>query len=63
MVDEVLPVTLEDAERAKAIVLGKLGLSARDAVHAAVMERARIDRILSFDRGFDSLPGVTRLGS
>lgn len=63
VVDEVLPVTLEDAERAKAIVLGKLGLSARDAVHAAVMERARIDRILSFDRGFDSLPGVTRLGS
>jgi predicted nucleic acid-binding protein len=63
VVDEVLPVTLADAERAKAIVLGKLRVSARDALHAAVMERAGIERILSFDRGFDALPGVTRLGA
>jgi len=30
--------------------------------YAAVMKRAGIERILSFDRGFDVLPGVTRLG-
>lgn len=30
-------------------------------VHAAVMERHRIDTISSFDRGFDRLPGVKRI--
>lgn len=63
IVDEVLGITLADAERAKAIVLGRMRLSARDALHAAVMERAGIERIMSFDRGFDGLPGVTRLGA
>jgi predicted nucleic acid-binding protein len=63
VVDEVLGVTLADVERAKAIVLGRMRLSARDALHAAVMERAGIERVMSFDRGFDGLPGVTRLGA
>jgi predicted nucleic acid-binding protein len=63
VVDEVFPVTLADAERAKAIVLGRMQLSARDALHAAVMEREGIGRVMSFDRGFDTLPGVTRLGA
>jgi predicted nucleic acid-binding protein len=44
------------------IVLGRHPLSARDAVHVAVMERERVDRVLSFDTGFDGYPGVTRLG-
>jgi predicted nucleic acid-binding protein len=61
VVDEVLPVTLEDAERAKTIVLGQRRLSARDAIHAAVMERAEVARIMSFDRGFDAFPGLTRV--
>jgi predicted nucleic acid-binding protein len=30
-------------------------------VHLAVMESHRIERILSFDTGFDGFPGVTRL--
>ena len=63
VVDEVLTVTIADVERAKAIVLGKQRLSARDALHAAIMERESITRIMSFDRGFDGLPGVTRLGA
>jgi hypothetical protein len=33
----------------------------RDALHIAVMERHRVARILSFDAGFDGVPGVTRL--
>ena len=61
IVDEVLSVTRADVERAKSIVLGRRRLSARDAVHAAVMEREEIEQILSFDRGFDSIPGLTRL--
>ena len=61
VVDEVFPVTLEDAERAQTIVLGQRRLSARDAIHAAVMERAEVARIMSFDRGFDAFPGLTRV--
>ncbi|SPE45252.1 Ribonuclease VapC13 (fragment) [Candidatus Sulfotelmatobacter sp. SbA7] len=61
MVDEVLPVDRTVAERAKQIVLGYHRLSARDAVHLAVMEKHGIERILTFDSGFDGFPGVTRL--
>jgi predicted nucleic acid-binding protein len=63
VVDEVFPVERPDVEKAKSIVLGTKGLSARDAVHLAVMERHRIDRIMSFDAGFDGFPGVSRLGA
>jgi predicted nucleic acid-binding protein len=63
VVDEVFAVTVEDVERAKAIVMGKPRLSARDALHVALMERERIEHVMSFDQGFDGLPGVTRLGA
>lgn len=61
VVDQVLPVDRAIAERAKEIVLGHLQLSARDAVHLAVMEKQGIEQILTFDSGFDGFPGVTRL--
>ena len=61
IVDEVLPVDRAVVERAKQILLSYNRLSARDAVHAAIMEQHGIDRILSFDTGFDGLPGITRL--
>ena len=61
VVDEVLPVDRAVVERAKQIVLAYQHLSARDAVHLAVMEQHRIGQIFSFDSGFDRLPGVTRL--
>ena len=61
VVDEVLPVDRVAVERAKEIVLGYAGLSARDAVHLAVMENHGIDRIFSFDSGFDQFPGISRL--
>jgi predicted nucleic acid-binding protein len=60
IVDEVYPVEAGDVERAKAIVLGSSRLSARDAIHVAVMQRRKVARILSFDSGFDGVPGVTR---
>ena len=62
VVDDVLPITRQDAERAKAVVLGSPALSARDAIHVAVMEQHGIARILSFDSAFDRVPGITRLG-
>jgi predicted nucleic acid-binding protein len=61
IIDEVLPVDLNAAQRAKEIVLGNRRLSARDAVHIAVMEQNGIERILSFDAGFDGFPGIARL--
>jgi predicted nucleic acid-binding protein len=61
IVDQVLSVDRSVAERAKQIVLGHRRISARDAVHLAVMEHHEIEHILSFDSGFDGFPGVTRL--
>lgn len=61
--DEVLAVERPDTQRAKDIVLGSRRVSARDALHIAIMERAGISRIMSFDTGFDGIPGVTRLGA
>ena len=61
VVDQVLVVDRAAVERAKEIVLGQVRLSARDAIHLAVMEQHGIGRILSFDTGFDGFPGVTRL--
>jgi uncharacterized protein len=60
-IDEVLPVDRAATERAKQIVLAYHRLSARDAVHLAVMEQHGITQILSFDTGFDAFPGITRL--
>ncbi len=61
VVDEIFPVDLNALERAKEIVLGYTELSARDAVHLAIMEQQGVDRIMTFDKGFDQFPGVTRL--
>jgi len=59
--DAVLPIDATAANRAKEIVLGAPSISARDALHLAIMERHGIERILSFDSGFDGFPGITRL--
>jgi uncharacterized protein len=60
IVDEVYPVDLSDVERARDIVLSTSGLSARDALHLAVMEHHGIQRVMTFDAGFDGWAGVTR---
>jgi predicted nucleic acid-binding protein len=61
LVDEVYPIQLSDVERARDLVLGKRKLSARDAIHIAVIERNGIKRILSFDSGFDGISGLIRI--
>ena len=61
VVDEVLAVDRAAVERAKEILFGRHHVSARDAVHLAVMEQHGVDRILTFDTGFDGFPGITRL--
>ena len=61
IVDDVLPIDLQDAQSAKDILLRYESLSARDAIHLAVMNRHGIDRIMSFDRGFDAHSGIERV--
>ena len=61
VVDEVFSVDQAAVERAKQIVLGHRSLSARDAVHLAVMQIHGVRKILSFDQGFDGFPGITRV--
>ena len=58
IVDEVFSVDRRDVEPK---TLSTERLSARDALHLAVMARHGIKRIISFDEGFDGVPGVTRV--
>jgi predicted nucleic acid-binding protein len=60
IVDDIFPIEVEDVRRASSIVRSS-ELTARDAIHLAVMQRRGIDRILTFDLAFDRVPGVTRL--
>lgn len=61
VVDEVFAIEEQDVRQAKDILLGTPRLTSRDALHAAVMRRHEVREIMSFDRGFDGLPGVVRL--
>ncbi len=61
VVDEVFPVEAEDVQRARDVMMGIGKLSARDALHVAVMKRRGITRVLSFDVGFDAVGWVERV--
>jgi predicted nucleic acid-binding protein len=61
VVDVVYPVERADVERARRLLRTTPRLSARNAVHLAVMQARDIGRILSFDSAFDGIPGVIRL--
>jgi hypothetical protein len=60
-VDTVFPITAEDVEEAHRVLAAQRGLSARDAIHVAIMNRYEITEVLSFDAGFDLLPDIRRL--
>jgi len=61
VVDSVLPIELADVQRARKL-LATPRLQARDAIHVAVMQAHDIGRVLSFDRAFDAVPGLSRIG-
>ena len=61
IVDEVYPIEKADVLRASEIAQNPAALSARVAVHVAIMERNGIRSILSFDSDFDRWPGLRRL--
>ena len=59
LVDEVYPIELEDVEATRRLVVATR-LTARDALHVAVMKRRGVAEILTFDTDFDGLQGVRR---
>lgn len=61
VVDVVYPIDRTDVERARRLLRTSVRLAARDAIHIAVMQGRDIGRILSFDAGFDGIPGIVRL--
>jgi uncharacterized protein len=61
IVDVVHPIEREDVERAKDTLLGVPRLSSRDAIHVAIMRRYEIPEVMTFDSGFDGLPGIRRM--
>lgn len=61
IVDDVLAVAGSDVFAARDLLYAHPELSARDALHAAVMRHHGIAEILSFDQGFDVLGGIRRL--
>lgn len=61
IVDDVLAFGMQEVRSARSIIASVPGLSARDALHLAIMRGAGITRILSFDRGFDRCAGIERI--
>jgi hypothetical protein len=61
LVSEVHPVERRDVLRAVGVLEGVPALSARDALHVAVMERHGVRDILSFDAGFDLVSQIRRV--
>ncbi len=61
LVADVLPIEVATVQRAKEVMTSYPRLSARDAVHLAVMDLHEIKQLMSFDGGFDVRPDIQRL--
>ncbi len=59
---EVLAVTGPVMDEAKRLADGDVAMSARDAVHAAVVVTYKLAGICTFDRDFDRIPQCPRVG-
>lgn len=57
----VLPITGAVMDQARDFVSDHPNLSARDAVHAAVVRVYNLEGICTFDRDFDTIPTITRI--
>jgi len=60
MFADPLPITRREAEQAAEIVRSYRRLTPRDAIHAAVVITYDLEGIVSADKSFDQIPGVTR---
>ena len=59
--DTVLPISSEVTDRARRLLHEHKGISARDAIHAAVALVHSLDSLCSYDRGFDAVPTLVRV--
>ena len=57
----IFDVTVADTDTARNLLLEVEWISARDAVHVAVMKSHGVEAVATFDTGFDGLPGVERM--
>ena len=62
MVAEVFPVSGADVMRAGVLLQGHRAMSARDAIHVAVMQGNHVSTIVSLDHDFDGISGIRRVG-
>lgn len=59
--DDTLTFGMAEIHAARTLLESVEGISARDALHVAVMRAASVSRILTLDRGFDACPGLERV--
>lgn len=59
--DAVLTFGMPEIRIARTVIGTVPGISARDALHVAIMRSHGVDRVLSFDRGFDAVAGIERV--
>ncbi|GJM42539.1 MAG: hypothetical protein DHS20C20_28210 [Ardenticatenaceae bacterium] len=63
LVPNVLPVTVKEMQTAVSLFIqyAPQGVKARDVVHTAVMHTHQLTHIISTDKHFDQIDGITRL--
>lgn len=61
LVDEVFAIEALDVTNARDVLATRAQMSARNALHVAVMKRRGVDTVLSFDAGFDAVGWLERL--
>lgn len=63
LIPNVYPVTSSDVALAVQLIerYGPQGVKVRDVIHVAVMENHSLTHIISTDRHFDQIDGITRL--
>ena len=61
LVRRVLTYGMPEIRAARELLAAVPTISARDALHVAVMRSAGCSRVFSFDAGFDDCPGITRI--
>lgn len=61
VVDEIFPIDVSVVERAKKLVLSRKRISARDALHYAIMQQQDVKEIMTFDTVFDDFSGIKRI--
>jgi uncharacterized protein len=61
LVSEIYPIGFEEVDHARVLLHEREQLSARDAIHVAVMRQRGVEQILSYDADFDGVPGIERI--